>query len=62
MEGNLSKALWLGVTILLFIAVVTVGLPIRWNEGCKQYGKYSGRSYCSKYDRRRVSMYDGGGS
>lgn len=28
MEGNLSKALWLGVTILLFIAVVTVGLSI----------------------------------
>ncbi len=28
MEGNLSKALWLGVTILLFIAVVTVGISI----------------------------------
>ena len=28
MEGNLSKALWLGVSILLFIAVVTVGLSI----------------------------------
>lgn len=28
MEGNLSKALWLGVTILLFIAVVTVGLSL----------------------------------
>lgn len=28
MEGNLSKALWLGVSILLFIAVVTVGLGI----------------------------------
>lgn len=28
MEGNLSKALWLGVSILLFIAVVTLGLSI----------------------------------
>lgn len=28
MEGNLSKALWLGVSILLFIAVVTIGLSI----------------------------------
>ncbi len=28
MDGNLSKALWLGVSILLFIAVVTIGLSI----------------------------------
>jgi len=28
MEGNLSKALWMGVSILLFIAVVTIGLSI----------------------------------
>lgn len=28
MEGNLSKALWLGVSILLFIAIVTIGISI----------------------------------
>ena len=28
MEGNISKALWLGVSIFLFIAVVTIGLSI----------------------------------
>ncbi len=28
MDGNLSKALWIGVSILLFIAVVTVGIGI----------------------------------
>lgn len=28
MDGNLSKALWIGVSILLFIAVVTIGLSI----------------------------------
>ncbi|NLM73512.1 MAG: hypothetical protein GX184_05730 [Clostridiaceae bacterium] len=28
MDGNLTKALWIGVSILLFIAVVTVGIGI----------------------------------
>lgn len=28
MDGNLSKALWIGVSVLLFIAVVTIGLSI----------------------------------
>jgi len=28
MDGNITKALWLGVSILLFIAVVTVGLSV----------------------------------
>ncbi|HOQ76452.1 MAG TPA: hypothetical protein PK369_07800 [Thermoclostridium sp.] len=28
MDGNISKALWLGVSILLFVAVVTIGLSI----------------------------------
>lgn len=28
MDGNISKALWLGVSILLFIAVVTIGLTV----------------------------------
>lgn len=28
MDGNISKALWLGVSILLFIAVVTIGLSV----------------------------------
>lgn len=28
MDGNLSKALWIGVSILLFIAVVTIGVSI----------------------------------
>jgi hypothetical protein len=28
MDGNLSKALWIGVSILLFVAVVTIGLVI----------------------------------
>ena len=28
MDGNISKALWLGVTILLFVAVVTIGITL----------------------------------
>lgn len=28
MDSNISKALWLGVSILLFIAVVTIGLSV----------------------------------
>lgn len=28
MDGNISKALWLGVSILLFIAVVTIGITV----------------------------------
>ncbi|NMA67142.1 MAG: hypothetical protein GX957_13075 [Clostridiaceae bacterium] len=28
MDGNLSKALWIGVSLLLFIAVVTIGISI----------------------------------
>lgn len=28
MDGNLTKALWIGVSILLFIAVVTIGISI----------------------------------
>lgn len=31
MDGNISKALWLGVSILLFIAVVTIGLTVFGN-------------------------------
>lgn len=31
MDGNISKALWIGVSILLFIAVVTIGLSIFGN-------------------------------
>ena len=27
-DSNISKALWLGVSILLFIAVVTIGLSV----------------------------------
>ncbi len=28
MDGNISKALWLGVSILLFVAVVTIGITV----------------------------------
>lgn len=28
MDGNLSKALWIGVSVLLFIAVVTIGMSV----------------------------------
>ncbi len=28
MEGNISKALWLGVSILMFVAVVTIGVTL----------------------------------
>jgi hypothetical protein len=31
MDGNISKALWLGVSLLLFAAVVTIGLMIFGN-------------------------------
>ena len=28
MDGNITKALWLGVSILLFVAVVTIGITV----------------------------------
>lgn len=40
MDGNMTKALWLGVTILLFVAVVTIGITLF--NGMKDIGDESG--------------------
>ncbi len=40
MDGNMTKALWLGVTVLLFVAVVTIGITLF--NGMKDIGDESG--------------------
>lgn len=60
MEGNLSKALWLGVTILLFIAVVTVGLSIF--GGMKDVSNMANNrvgSITQSMEEEEFRMYDG---
>ncbi len=41
MDGNMTKALWLGVTVLLFVAVVTIGITLF--NGMKDIGDESGK-------------------
>lgn len=60
MEGNLSKALWLGVSILLFIAVVTIGLSIF--RGMKEVSSLANDkvgSIAQNLMEEEFRMYDG---
>lgn len=40
MDGNITKALWLGVTVLLFVAVATIGITLF--NGMRDIGDESG--------------------
>jgi len=60
MEGNLSKALWLGVSILLFIAIVTIGLSIF--GGMKEVSNLASNkvgSIAQSLIEEEFRMYDG---
>jgi len=60
MEGNISKALWLGVSILLFIAVVTIGLSIF--GGMKEVSNFANDrigSISQNMEEEGFRIYDG---
>lgn len=60
MDGNMTKALWLGVTILLFVAVVSIGITLF--NGMKDIGDESGArigSIASSLKDEVFRPYDG---
>jgi hypothetical protein len=60
MDGNISKALWLGVSILLFVAVVTIGLTVFNNmkDGSEQASKKIS-SISDSLGEQEYRTYDG---
>lgn len=64
MDGNISKALWIGVGILFFIGVVTLGLTLfnkgkdvaqKQTESLSQLEKGLAEAEFDNYDNRNVS-------
>lgn len=64
MDGNISKALWIGVGILFFIGVVTLGLTLfnkgkdvaqKQTESLSQLEKGLAEAEFDNYDNRSVS-------